>query len=99
MTTSAWRTAVLAAGVRWAADPGPRPTTVTRPAPGRARRAIATVAFALRCLATTSVAPGPAASSEAASATLGVPTAWATTSLGFGTATDLSASAANVTIG
>src|SRR5204863_5823154 len=60
---------------------------------------MATVAWALRRLVTTSSAPAPAASRAAASATLGVPTASSTTSLGLGTVTSASAAAANVRTG
>src|SRR5271166_4700025 len=93
MTTSAWRTAASAAGVRWAADPGPSPTTATDPG-GPARRATATVVRGAGVLATTSRAPGPAATRAAASATDGVPTARSTTALGVGTVTGASTSGA-----
>src|SRR5262245_9640111 len=92
--------AVTAAGVRRAGSPGPRPTTASSPG-GTARRATATVEspVALTCLVVNRVAAGPAASRAAASATDGVPTALATTPLGFGTATAARAAAGKVRTG
>ena len=100
MTTSAWRTAAAAAGVRSAGAPGPSPTTARCPS-GPARRATATVASPDRRFSTTrpTRARPPAAARAAASATEGVPTAASTTSLGFGTGIAARTSAGKVRSG
>ena len=93
-TTAARRSSATARGVIRSRAPGPIPITASRPR-GRAR-ATATVACALARLAASST-DRPAAISAAASATLGVPTARRTTSLGFGTGTAASRLAGKVT--
>ncbi len=89
---SAFSIAWVAAGVRCIASPGPIPTTERDPRL-RTRLATAIVAWSPICFSVSSSAPGPPATSAAASATLGVPTAFFTIWLGFGVSTLESSSA------